>query len=293
MNFRRLRIFYETAIHLNMTKVAKSLYISQPSVSQAIGELEEDLGVKLFDRIGRKISLTHEGEVYFNYARRILNLYDEGVDTIRKMGNREFGKINIGASTTIGIYILPDIIKEFTKLNKKIEISLIIENTENIEKLILENKIDFAFTEGAIHSEEITYKKFLEDEIVFITPQNEEWEKVEFLKGDILTKEKFIMREYGSGTREIAENYLNKNEINYRVYMELGSGEAIKKSVEAGLGIGCISNLCVKEEVENNKLLIKGFNGEKIKRDLLFLHHKDKFISSNMEAFIEEAFKLK
>ena len=83
MNFRKLKIFYETAQHLNMTKVAKEMYISQPSISQSINELESELGVKLFDRIGKKLYLTHEGEVFLNYTRRILNLYDEGVKTIR------------------------------------------------------------------------------------------------------------------------------------------------------------------------------------------------------------------
>ena len=87
MNFRKLKIFYETAINLNMTKVAKALYISQPSVSQAIQELEEELGVKVFDRIGKRLSLTYEGEVYFNYVRRILNLYDEGAQKIRMINN--------------------------------------------------------------------------------------------------------------------------------------------------------------------------------------------------------------
>lgn len=291
MNIRKLRIFYETAIHLNMTKVAKSLYISQPSVSQAIGEIEDELGVKLFDRIGRKILLTHEGESYLNYTRRILNLYDEASETMKKMSNSELGKINIGASTTIGIYILPDIIRNFAEKNNNIEISLIIKNTENIEKLILENKVDFAFIEGDIHSEEINYKKVWEDEIVFITPKTEEWEKIKILSRDTLMKENFIMREEGSGTREIVQNYLTRNDINYKIYMELGSGEAIKKTVEAGLGIGCISKLCIKDEIFNDKLLVKRFEAGNIKRDLSLIYHKDKFISRNMEVFIEEILK--
>ena len=148
MNFRKLKIFFETAKCLNMTKVAKSMYISQPSISQAIAELESDLDVKLFDRIGKRLYLTHEGEVYFEYSRRILNLYEEANSTIRSSKEGQKGKIVIGASTTIGIYILPELIKEFNELHKNIEISLIIENTQLIEELIMENKVDIALVEG-------------------------------------------------------------------------------------------------------------------------------------------------
>lgn len=96
MNFRKLKIFYETATELNMTKVAKKLYISQPSISQAIHEIEEELDVKLFDRIGKKLFLTQEGEVYLSYVRRILNLYEEGLKTVSDMSKNEKGKIKIG-----------------------------------------------------------------------------------------------------------------------------------------------------------------------------------------------------
>lgn len=293
MNFRKLRIFYETAINLNMTKVAKSLYISQPSVSQAIQELEEELGVKVFDRIGKRLSLTYEGEVYFNYVRRILNLYDEGIENIKKINNKEQGRIVIGASTTIGIYMLPDIIKDFVSVNKGVEISLIIENTKNIEKMILQNKIDFAFVEGKVHSEEIIYKKIWEDELVFIEPYEHEWTNKTFIKKEDVSKEKFIMREKGSGTREIVESYLKDKGIEYEVFMELGSTEAIKRSVEAGLGIGCVSNQCIGEEIKSKKISKITFNEEKIKRNLLLVVHKDKFISNNMREFIEEAKKFK
>ena len=134
MNFRKLKIFYETAKYLNMTKVAKEMYISQPSISQSINELELELNVKLFDRIGKKLYLTHEGEIFLNYTRRILNLYDESVKIIRDINLNEKGKLTIGASTTIGIYILPEIIRDFSNKFKDIKISLIIENTKNIEK---------------------------------------------------------------------------------------------------------------------------------------------------------------
>ncbi len=291
MNFRKLKIFYETAIYLNMTRVAKEMYISQPSISQSINELEAELGVKLFDRIGKKLFLTHEGEVFLNYTRRILNLYDESVKSIRDFADNKKGKIIIGASTTIGIYILPDIIKDFSSKFKDIEISLIIENTKNIEKLILENKIDFAYVEGEVHSDEI-YKDFAwKDELVFICGDENKLKDFNIVSAKTLEREKLIMREEGSGTREHTEMFLKKNKINFNTFLELGNTEAIKRTVEANLGVGCISYRAIEDNLNLGKLFYFRLEEGKIERDLYFIMHKDKFISNNMRIFIDYAKK--
>ncbi len=291
MNFRKLTIFYETAKYLNMTKVAKEMYISQPSISQSINELESELEVKLFDRIGKKLYLTHEGEVFLNYTRRILNLYDESVKTIRDINLKEKGKLVIGASTTIGIYMLPEIIKGFSTEFKDIEISLIIENTKNIEKLILENKVDFAFVEGDIHSEEISKEVIWKDELVFICGQENPLKSYKEISGKELENQKLIMREEGSGTRERAELFLKKNKIKFNTFLELGSTEAIKKTVEANLGIGCLSYTVIKDKVKSKELYMFRLSEGKIERDLFLIFHGDKFISNNMKAFIEHSKK--
>ncbi|VYT92369.1 LysR family transcriptional regulator [Clostridium tertium] len=287
MNFRKLKIFYETAIHLNMTKVAKNMYISQPSISQSINELEQELNVKLFDRIGKKLFLTHEGEIFLNYTRRILNLYDEGVKTVKDCSINSGGKIVIGASTTIGIYILPEIIKEFSASFKNIDISLIIENTKTIERLILENKVDFAFVEGEISSDEIIKETAWKDELVFICGDANELKNYDSIKGEQLENQKIIMREEGSGTREHTELFLRKNKIKFNKFLELGSTEAIKKTVEANLGVGCLSYRVVEDRIELGKLFSFRLKEGKIERDLYLIIHKDKFISNNMKKFIE------
>lgn len=287
MNFRKLKIFYETALCLNMTKVAREMYISQPSISQSIHELEEEVGVKLFDRIGKKIFLTYEGEIFLNYTRRILNLYDEGVKTLNDSVHNSKGKITIGASTTIGIYILPDIIKSFSEKYKDIEISIIIENTSNIKSLILQNKVDFAYVEGIVKSEEINIEKIWEDELVFICGNNHRWRNIDVIKEEELSNEKLIMRECGSGSREILENYLKSKSIHYNIFLELGNTEAIKRTVEANLGIGCISEKCIEEKIKLGELNCFRLEERKIKRDLVLITHKDKFISNNMKEFIE------
>lgn len=287
MNFRKLKIFYETATELNMTKVAKKLYISQPSISQAIHEIEEELDVILFDRIGKKLFLTEEGNIYLSYARRILNLYEEGLKTISDMSKNEKGRIKIGASTTIGIYILPDIIKEFLQNYESIEVSLSVNNSEEIEKMVLENQVDFAFIEGRAFSDEIIKEDMWEDELIFISSAYHKWNKKKELQKQDITHEKLIMREIGSGTREVVEGFLENNNIDYSIFMELGNTEAIKKSVEANLGVSCLSKRSVIERIESGKL--KGFRikGKRITRMLSLIYHKDKFLSNNIKKFIE------
>ena len=157
MNIRKLEIFYQTAKCLNMSQVAKDMYISQPAISQCISEIESEIDTKLFDRIGKKLYLTHEGKIFYEYTRRILNIYEEGINVLRSSKSNK-GNLVIGASTTIGTYIMPPIINRFNKKEKDIEISMIIDNKQNIEELILNNKVDIAFIEGTVSSKEIILK---------------------------------------------------------------------------------------------------------------------------------------
>lgn len=287
MNERQLKIFYEVATRLNMTEVANCLYMSQPAISQTIKELESEFGVKFFDRIGKKLYLTSEGETFFKYTRRILNLYDECAKSIGSLKDLKNGQLKIGASTTIGIYILTDLIGKYTKQNKNLDISIIIENTKNIADLILENKIDFAFVEGPVHSDEIQVSEFCDDELVIITSPEHHWATKATIEPKGIENEKLIMRESGSGTREVFENILNSNNINYKISLELGNTEAIKKAVEVGLGVSCISQRAVQREVSSGKLAVIKLNNIRISRKLNLIWHKDKYISNLFNNFID------
>lgn len=287
MNFRRLEIFYETTKNLNMTETAKKLFMSQPSVSQAIKELEHEIDVKLFDRIGKKLYLTHEGEIFLIYTRRMLNLYEESTKILNEMGSGQKGKIHIGASSTIGTYILPRIIKNYCNDFKNIDICLNIGNTEKIEEMVLNNKVDFGFIEGNLKSDEIVKTFIWEDELVFICSNNHKFSKLDFVDSDNIKEEKLIIREKGSGTREIIENYLNGKYIKYNVFMELGNSEAIIRTVKNGLGIGCVSIKCIENIYDDKEIHIFRLRGSIIKRNLYLITHKDKFITKNMKNFIK------
>ncbi len=289
MNFRRLEIFYETAKNLSMTEASKILYISQPSVSQAIKELEEEIGSKLFDRIGKRLYLTHEGEIFLIYVRRILNLYEEGNKILKEINQGDKGKIYLGASSTIGTYILPEIMKNYCNDFKNIDISLNIANTESIENLVLNNKVDFGFIEGKLKSDEIVKTLMWEDEIVFICSKEHRFSKLKVIDESKLKTEKLIVREKGSGSRETINNYLDKNHIKYNISMELGNSEAIIRTVKNGLGIGCISSKSIENTRFHKEINVFRLRNHCIKRSLYLIIHKDKFISKNMRNFINYA----
>ncbi|MGL5765205.1 MAG: LysR substrate-binding domain-containing protein [Sarcina sp.] len=281
MNFRKLNIFYETASSLNMTEVGKKLYISQPSVSQAIKEMEKELGVSLFDRIGKKLYLTHEGELYLKYVKRILNLYEEVKVTLENSRNNINGKIRVGASTTIGVYVLPEIVKHFLTKNADVEISIVIENTTAIEKMLLDNEVDIAFVEGDTRCQELVEEDIIKDKLIFIKAKDLDISKNK--------KIALIMREEGSGTRDIVEGTLRINQIDYSILMELGSTEAILKVVEVGLGIACVPFICAEQKIQDGILEeVHIADIGEISRNFKFLYHQDKFLSNTMKAFIEE-----
>lgn len=268
-----------------MTESASNLFMTQPAVSQAIKDLENEFGLNFFDRIGKKLYLTHDGETLFSYARRILNLYDECQKEIKSVKDLKAGQLKIGASTTIGIYILTGIIGKYTKINEGIDVSIIIENTKNISNLILDNKIDFAFVEGPVYSNEILVEEFCDDELIIIASVEHQFASQNEIDIKDLEKEKIIMREKGSGTREIFENLLLTNNVKLQKILELGNTEAIKKAVEAGLGISCLSKRAVQREIEHKKLAVINLKDIEITRKLNLIYHKDKNLSDLHKSF--------
>lgn len=286
MNERRMRIFYEVSNVLNMTRVAEKMFISQSSISQAINELEQELGVKLFDRVSKKLYLTYEGQVFYNYVRRILNLYDESISAINDIKSSNGGKLKIGASNTVGVYMVPRIARAFLDIYENVEVSTTIGNTSDICNLILKNEIDFGLVEGKVKNDEIIANSFFKDELVVIVPKNHRLANKRFITKEEIKNEKFIIREVGSGTRELIERKFKENDIEYNVFMELGNNEAIKNIVEAGIGISCISKQCLDHERIENRLKILNVTNLELSRDIYFIRHKDKNISTAMTNFM-------
>lgn len=290
MNERKLRIFYQLAKTNNMTLVAEALFVTQPAVSKAIKELEQELGVRLFDRVGKRLSLTDAGEVFLHYVQRLLNIYDESLDAIRDIHNLARGRLKIGASTTIGIYLLPDMIGGFVKLYNGIDVAITIDNTKMIVDKILDNSIDLAFVEGPVQQPEIVVNKFCLDRLAVIAPSDHRWAQKGVVPLAELACEKIIMRELGSGTREIFENVLRSHSVPYHTVIELGNTEAIKNAVAAGLGVSCISERCIAQEIKAGRLVSVAVEGVDICRDFYLIYHRDKYLTTLIKEFMGYAY---
>ncbi len=282
MTIRKLEIYYTVSEMLSMTEAAKVLYISQPSISQVIKELEEEIGVKLFERLGRKLYITEEGKLFQKYALRMLNLYKESQKVMEDIREVRSGNLRVGASTTIGTYLLPDIIADFKQIYPQVNIELYITNTQEISESILKNNIDIGLIEGKITANELEIMDLWEDELIIISSPNKKWKKI--IDRKKLEKETFILREKGSGTRDTYEDAIGIREQNIFVF---GGTEAIKRAVIKDLGVACVSSLTIKEEEKRKEIIVSKIKNLEIKRDLKLIYHKDKEFSKLIEKFID------
>lgn len=290
MNPRKLKIFLTVYEYGSMSEAAKKLYMTQPAVSQAILELEDELKVKLFDRINKKLLLTYPGEILLEYARRILALIEEAESMIEDIANMNTGKLRIGASTTIGTYLLPEMIRKFNEKYKNIDIPFAIDNTGAIENMVLDNRIDIGLVEGPVHSKEIIVEPYIDDELYLICSKDHPWAGRKSIKPEEIKEENLIIREQGSGTREVFENTMSKYNLTYKITHVLNNTEAIKKAVEANIGVSVVSGIAIKEEVKSGRLLKINMEGVRFVRNFNIIYHKDKYRSKLFNEFIKHLY---
>ena len=290
----RLKVFRTVAEKLNFTAAAEVLFISQPAVTLQIKTLEEELGVKLFDRAGGKVRLTEAGEILLDYAARIADLYNEAETALGSLIGEQRGKLSLGASTSIAQYVLPHLIGRFLVIHPKIEFSMISANTENIVKALDAKTITLGLVEGPIGRSDLKVERLIEDEIVVIASANHDWALDETAKIELsqLNNTPLIMREHGSGTRHVVENALKKgglklSELN--IAMELDSTEAIKSVVEANLGIGFVSRWGLSRELELKTLKIIKIDHLEIKRQFQFVYPRTPRLEATAESFLRFA----
>lgn len=199
------------------------------------------------------------------------------------------GRLRVGTSTTVGIYLLPEIIGEFRK-KFNIDVYFTIGNTAEIEKLILDNSIDLGIVEGPVHSRDIVVTPYIDDELYLVCSKSHRWAKKKNISPAEIENEDIIMREKGSGTREVFEEAMARNNVKYRIKYVLNNTEAIKKAVEANIGVSVISRLAVKKEIRGGRLLKVDIENIRFKRKFSIIYHKDKFKSNLFEEFIKHLY---
>lgn len=270
----RLKVFYTVAKRLNFTKAADELCITQPAVSKHIKEIEAYYKVKLFNRNGTKISLTQAGNILLQYSNQLFTLYGNLEFELNTINERHNGKLRIGASTTIAQYVLPPLLASFHKRFSDIEVSLTINNTEQIEQALQSKDIDFGIIEGQSKNTLFKYTKFIKDEIVLVASVNHILAKKEIITLDEMLKTPILLREPGSGTLEVIAHALKPLGIKIsqlQCEMQLGSTESIKSYLLHSDCMAFLSIHSIFKELKNNEITIIDVDGLTIDRNFHFI----------------------
>ncbi len=288
ITLRQLEIFIAVAETAQVTKASKKLFVTQSAVSMALAELENQLGGSLFDRHGRSLLLNARGRFLLPLSKDI-TCQVSNIETIMSERNDKLdGSIEIVASTTLGNYILPYLIGAFKKVHPNVHVNLLVYNTRYAEKLVFDKKVDVGFVEGPLSGqEEIRWRPWFEDELVVLCgptdplAHNEVFDIESDLKG-----KKWILRERESGTVATIRERFGKYMEDVNVVMEMGHPEAVKRAVESGAGITCLSALSICREAENGWLKGLKVEGLDMKRQLRIIQRRDLEISDALAEFL-------
>lgn len=285
MTLRHFKIFIAVCETMNMTSAAESLFMSQSAVSQTIAELESHYEVRLFERLSKKLYLTQAGQKLLGYAYQIKRMNAEVENDMRAL--QESSCIRVGASVTVGAYVLPGLVSDFLRVNPHTEVEVFEDNTEKIENMLLHDRIDLGLVEGETVSPDIVNQIFMDDELVIICSNGHRFSGHSAIEPYELEQEKFIIREKGSGTRKTFEDMMTANKLSWKAIWTCNNADTIKLAVAEGLGISAISRLSVRNEVAVGLLRQTTVNGIQFKRQFKIIYHKNKFLTEAMKKLIE------
>jgi DNA-binding transcriptional LysR family regulator len=255
MNLRHLAVFHAVAEAGTVNAAAERVHTSQPAISRELRNLEDRLGVVLFDRLPRGMRLTEAGEVLLGYAEKIFALEEAAERAMRALCDLEGGQLAIGASNTLGMYLLPAHVSDFYVRHPKVQLTLEIRNTEEIVRGVLDSRFGIGFVEGPVQEQAIEAREFRRDRLVAVISPGHPLAKARQLSVRALAAAPAILREPGSGTREIVENAFAKHGLTLERVLQISSAEALKRAAMAGGGVGWVSELCVAEELSSGRLL--------------------------------------
>lgn len=282
---QRIRVFQAVATNLSFSRAAEELSISQPGVTFHIKALEKEYGTELFERVGKRLYLTDAGRTLANYVQRLTVMEEEARVALEELKGLESGLLVVGASATIGIYLLPEVVGEFRKRHPGIKVSLRVGNKRHTLERLVHNELDFGLVAGPVADPSLIAEPYLDDElVVIVSPAHRFASEPQVYPGE-LRRDTFLVREPGSGTQELMEERLAQLGIEPADTMQLGSTEAIKQAVAADLGISIASRYSVESELESGRLCAANVPTLKMHRRFLLLHHKDKRLSKTAVAF--------
>ena len=273
LDYHKLKIFKVVADVKSFSKASELLFLTQPTITQQIKKIENYLGITLFKRDKKGVYLTSEGKEFYKYVEKILEDYRLLEEKISDLKLKKSSSLFIGASSTIGEYLLPTLLTDFFNSKGYVKTNLFIGNSKEVEEGILSKTFYIGLVEDEITSSKFVKYKFFEDEIVLIASSKNKMEN-EIDLSDI-SKFEIIFREKGSGTRNTVQKFLKKKNINIFPIMEVGSSKAIAKIVENSNLLGFVSRLVVEDKIKEGKLRIIKINDLSIKRNFYYITQKN------------------
>jgi DNA-binding transcriptional LysR family regulator len=271
-NFK-LQVFRVVAEALNFSKAAEELHLSQPAVTSQVRSLEESLGIALFDRVGRNATLTPAGITLLPFVRQIETLTSDAIAALAPFGVQEGLEINLGASHTIGVYLLPKLLPTLLREWPKLRVHVVIGSTTEVLNALATHQVSMGLIEAPAHRPDLKIERFMEDELCLILPPHHRWAKKTTLRAAEIVQEPILLRETGSGMRRFVEDYLESNGVlsqQLRTNVDLNSTEGIISAVESGLGIGFVPVLALEKVKLAGSVRIVPLENGPIKRELSF-----------------------
>jgi LysR family transcriptional regulator, low CO2-responsive transcriptional regulator len=286
MTLRQFEVFLAIARAGSFHRAAGALHLSQPALSQHVRELEAALGARLFDRLARSVVLTDAGRVLAEHATRLFVTLADARQAIQDLQGVERGSLTIGASSTPGIYVLPQLLGTFRQRYPGIELTLRLGNSEGIERLVRASELDLGLVGGHQGCPGAAcLNTGLPDELRLVVPPGHRWASGREVPPERLADEPLLMREPGSATRELTERTLRAAGIHHRPGLVLEHPEAIKQAVAAGLGVAFLSIHAVHGEVATGRLHALRLRGLRLVRHFHLLHHEARTLSASARAF--------
>ena len=285
-NFHQLHIFHTVARLGSFSKAAAELSISQPAVSIQVRELEKSMGSALLHRMRRGLHLTDTGQAVFGYTQRIFSLAEEMQGAVQDIQGLKSGRLTIGSSTTPGEYILPWVIGQFRQRYPGVDVSLSISNTQAVVERIHNRELDLGMAGAPVSLQGLTSFPYVYDDIVMVASPDHPLAAKRKVAVEDLEGEHFILMEPGSATRKTAEGCLGERGVSVKVIMELGSNEADKRAVAAGLGIGMVSKFGVIPDTTAGFIKVLPVAGWKCQRPLTVFYRDDKHLPSAHREFL-------
>ena len=287
MKLDAFHVFLRVADYEHVTRAAEDLTLTQPAVSRTIHSLEQEAGLPLFERQGRRIALTAAGRIMQTYARRIVALERELEESLASLRDIETGEVTLSASKTTGVYLLPPMIARFRTLHPHITLSLSINNSHDVTEQVLGWQVDIGLVEGDIAalSPELAVEVIATDELVLVIAPTHRWSSLKAVTPKMLGANELLLRERGSGTREVIERALQQQGVQVTPLLTVPENETIKQLVMRGMGAAILPALVVQREVVALDLLRVPVVGLDLHREFSLVRRRDKQLSRAANAF--------